>query len=99
MSASALKIVLLLSVVVAALAAVDAVRGEHWDQFFLLVVLVAFQALAWSLARTFDTAVRLRRDLRSWVVDHAALTDDTPDAVVDRAMAAYRAEFLPHSES
>ncbi len=99
MRASALKIVLMISVLVSAMAAVDAARGEHWDQFFLLVVLVVLQTGAWALARTFDTAVRLRRDLRSWVVEHAALTDDTPDAVVDRAMAAYRAEFLPRAES
>ena len=83
------------SVVLALIAALDAFRGDHWDQFAMLGLLVALLVGAIAVDTRRRASVRLRPDLLSWVRDHAARTDDEPPRVVDRALAAYRAEMLP----
>ena len=83
------------SILVAVVAAIDAARGAHWDQFALLCVLAALSLIA--LVRTGRT-VEPRPDLMNWVEQQAAVTDDDPNRVVDRALAAYRAQMLPDAE-
>jgi len=39
------------------------------------------------------TAVRLRPDLWSWLADRGDATGETPEAIADRAVAAYRASI------
>lgn len=83
------------SVLVAVVAAIDAARGAHWDQFALLCVLAALSLIA-LVAR--GRTVEPRPDLMNWVEQQAAVTDDDPNRVVDRALAAYRAQMLPDAE-
>ena len=81
-----------ISTLVAVVAAIDAARGAHWDQFALLCVLAALSLI--TLVGSGRT-VEPRPDLMNWVEEHAAVTDDDPNRVVDRALAAYRAQMLP----
>ena len=83
------------SILVGVVAAIDAARGGHWDQFALLCVLVALSLIALVAA---GRTVKPRPDLMNWVEEQAAITDDDPSRVVDRALAAYRAQMLPDSE-
>lgn len=96
-----MRILLATIVLFAAVAAFDAARGGHWDQFAMLVVIVVLAAAGLVLYRRRRPGVRPRSDLMAWLADQAALTDDSPDAIADRALAAYRAEFLarPQGES
>ena len=84
-----------ISMLIAIVAAIDAARGAHWDQFALLCVLGALSLIALVGA---GRTVRPRPDLMNWVEQQAAVTDDDPNRVVDRALAAYRAQMLSDSE-
>lgn len=90
-----MRMLLAFSILVAAVAALDAARGGHWDQFALLCALAAIASVV--LVGTGRT-VRPRRDLMNWVEQQAALTDDDPTRIVDRALAAYRAQMLPEAD-
>lgn len=87
-----------MSVVLALIAGFDAFRGDHWDQFTMLVILAALSLAAIAFEARRPVSVRVRPDLFVWVQEHAARTDDDPQRVLDRALAAYRAEMLPDAE-
>lgn len=86
---------LTVSTIVTVVAAVDAARGAHWDQFAMLVTIGVLTGAALVLTVARGPVVRPRADLVRWVQRHAAETDDDPRLVVDRALAAYRAAMLP----
>ena len=90
-----MRMLLGISMLIAIVAAIDAARGAHWDQFALLCVLGALSLIALVIA---GRAVRPRPDLMNWVEQQAAVTDDDPNRVVDRALAAYRAQMLSDPE-
>lgn len=83
------------AILLAVIGAFDAVRGDHWDQFAILiaVALLLWAALAVSPRRS--QVVAPRPDLMDWLDEFAALTDDEPDRVADRALAAYRSQMVP----
>ena len=83
------------AVFVAIVAALDAARGGHWDQFAMLLLVAALVTAAILMQLRNRHAVRLRPDLLIWARRHAAQIDDEPELVVDRALAAYRARMLP----
>lgn len=90
-----MRTLLITSICLASIAGLDAVRGDHWDQFAMLGVLAGLSVVGLVLHERQRSAVRLRPELLAWLEDHAARTDDEPRRVVDRAMAAYRAQLLP----
>jgi len=89
------RMLLGVSTLIAVVAAIDAALGAHWDQFALLCVLGVLSLIALVGA---GRSVRLRPDLMNWVEQQSAVTDDDPNRVVDRALAAYRAQMLPDTE-
>jgi hypothetical protein len=89
-----MRVLLAMIVLFASVAAFDAVRGGHWDQFAMLLVIAALAVVSLALYLSRRPGVRPRSDLMAWLDDQAALTDDSPDAIADRALAAYRAELL-----
>ena len=90
-----MRMLLGVSILLAAVAALDAARGGHWDQF---VLLCALAAIAVTVIVGTGHTVRPRPDLMNWVEQQAALADDDPNRVVDRALAAYRAQMLAEAE-
>lgn len=92
------RMLLSASLVIVAVAVVDAVRGDHWDQVVMLTVLALLIGLVLGLEVRARTSIRLRPDLFAWVQTQAAHTDDEPRRVVARAVAAYRAEMLPEAD-
>jgi hypothetical protein len=90
-----MRMLLGVSILVAVVAAIDAARGAHWDQFALLCVLGALSLIALVGA---GRSVRPRPDLMNWVEQQSAVTDDDPNRVVDRALAAYQAQMLPDAD-
>ena len=89
-----MRLLLGTSILLATVAALDAARGPHWDQFAMLVVLGLLSAGALWMSRVNRAAIVPRADLARWVREQSALTDDEPASIVDRALAAYRAQFL-----
>ena len=87
------RTLLVSSIVVATVAGIDAVRGDHWDQVAMLLILGSLSAISLAVDTRRAPSVRLRPDLLAWVEDLAARTDDEPRRVVDRAVGAYRAKF------
>jgi hypothetical protein len=85
------RVVRVLILLVAVVAALDALRGEHWDQFVMLLAIAVLLATDLVLRRLAPPSITLRPDLVSWLRDEAARTDDTPELVADRAVATYRA--------
>ena len=94
-----MRLLMVISIGVAAVAAIDAARGGHWDQFVMLLILAVVAGVALVAQARAARSVRLRADLLAWVTQHAALTDDEIERVVDRAVSAYRDRLLPDGEA
>lgn len=68
----------------------DAARADAWDLVVvlgLLVVAVVALLVSVTFGRPLVTA---RADLVRWIARRAAISGESPGAVVDRALAAYR---------
>jgi hypothetical protein len=71
--------------------AVEAARSEHIGLFGLFAgLLVIGIALAFQLAR-MQRAFVLRSDISHWVDEASAVTGESPEVLVNRALSAYRA--------
>ena len=57
------RTLLVSSIVVATVAGIDAVRGDHWDQFAMLLILGSLSAIALAGDTRRAPSVRLRPDL------------------------------------
>ncbi len=88
-------VVLAGTALLALVGAFDAARGGHWDQFAILLAIAALSWVGLSVRVPARRTVAPRADLLRWVREHAATTDDEPNRVVDRALAAYRAGLMP----
>lgn len=78
------------------------VRLWHGDDFARSILLAVFIVLAvlllgilWlgHLIRGAAESVRMRRDLYDWVAERARLADESPQAVVERAVGMYRSRL------
>ena len=85
--------------VISAVAALDAARGNHWDQLAMSIVVGSLALAGLMLSVSLRNTVRLRADLMAWIEQQAAMTDDEPRMVADRAIAAYRAQMLPDADT
>lgn len=80
--------------IVAAVGLVDAIVSDEAD--FIAVFGVMVLLLAALLLRTQTSRVRitLRSDLVAWIRRRSAASGEPMEAIVDRAVAAYRAQFV-----
>ena len=78
------------------------VRLWHGDDFARGILLAVFVVLAvlllgilWlsHLVRGPAESVRIRRDLYAWVAQRAQFADESPEAVVERAVGMYRSRL------
>ena len=61
------RTLLVSSIVVATVAGIDAVRGDHWDQVAMLLILGSLSAISLAVDTRRAPSVRLRPDLLAWV--------------------------------
>jgi hypothetical protein len=82
------------TLLVACIGVLDALVGEDLDLVAVFASIAAVQLLLLFRlgGRRRDTT--LRADLARWVRDQASTHGESSDAVLDRAVAAYRAELL-----
>ena len=83
---------------IALVGGVDAARSEAWD---LVAILGAMGVgLIWLVASTSvrRPLVPVRADLVRWLSRRSALSGETPSAVADRAIAAYRSGMTQWDE-
>ncbi len=85
------RVIRVLALLIAVVGSLDALRGDHWDQFGMLVAIAALLVADLVLRHFASPSITLRPDLVSWLQDEAAHTDDTPELIADRAVATYRA--------
>ena len=87
------RLLVLASTLVVTLGIVDAAIGSDWDLFALLLIAGALHVTLILRLQSKRPGVPVRRDLVAWLSDRAALGGEPLDAVVDRALAAYRDRF------
>ena len=87
---AAIRTMLAVMVAVAAVGGLDSARARSWDLVAIFGALIV--GLLWLLLRTSvrRPLVPMRADLVRWISRRAAVSGETPSAVVDRALAAYR---------
>ena len=81
------------ALVLAAVGAVDAARGQHWDTaaVFGLLLLVLLGLL--TRVRGARPSVPLRGDLVRWLRERSAVTGEPVEVLADRALAAFREQY------
>ncbi|MCP3857425.1 MAG: hypothetical protein GY745_01105 [Actinomycetia bacterium] len=90
----AIRALVMTTGLVAMVGAVDATIGKAYDlvAVFVSIALVQLMLLIRLGSRRRD--VTLRADLAVWTRDRASSQAETSEAILDRAVAAYRAELL-----
>jgi hypothetical protein len=88
------RLVLMGTVAVAVVGAIDAGAGGSWDlvALFAFVMLLQLGVLVRLSSRRPE--VRVRADLLRWLRDRAERGGEPVDNLVDRAISAYRADLL-----
>lgn len=78
---------------IAAIAAVGIVEAARSDHVGLLGVLVIIEVLTVAIVGSLRSIspVMVRTDLITWLDDASAVTGESPSALADRALSAYRA--------
>ena len=87
-------LVLLLATVVAVVGLVDAVVSETWDFAVVFALAVGLQLLLLLRAQAGRVSMTVRRDLAAWATEQAVATGESADEVVDRCVAAVRADVV-----
>lgn len=85
---------LLVTVAVALVGIVDAAIGHSYDLLavFTIVAVLQFMLIIRMSSRRPD--VPIRADLVRWFRDRAALEGENTEAMIDRALAAYRDDLV-----
>ena len=87
-------LVLVLATLVAAVGLVDAVVSRTWDFAVVFALAVGLQLLLVLRAQTGRVTVTVRRDLAAWASEQAVATGESADEVLDRCVAAVRADVV-----
>jgi len=87
-------LVLVLATVVSLVGLVDALVGPTWDFVAVFGLALVLQLVLLVRGLGGRAEVSVRRDLASWVAARAVATGETPEEVVDRALAMARAGLL-----
>jgi hypothetical protein len=79
------------ALLIAVVAAVDAVRGSHWDQVVMLAAIAVLLVVVVVADRVRPPCVAVRADLIEWLRDESTRTDDSIARIASRALAEHRA--------
>ncbi len=94
------RTLLIASVAVTAIAMIDATISSSWDLVAVTGIALGLQIAALGGVTRRRHHVHLRADLAVWVNDRAAVSGETVDALVDRALSdfASRVAIAPSLE-
>jgi NAD/NADP transhydrogenase beta subunit len=92
------RALLVLATVVSLVGLVDAVVSRTWDFAVVFALALALQLLLLLRVQTGRVPVTVRRDLAGWASEQAVATGETTEEVVDRCLAAVRANVVDHRE-
>jgi hypothetical protein len=84
------RVIVVILVGAAAIGALDAVIGGTWDLVALFGVIAFGELALLSRAGWRRRDVTLRADLARWLEQTAAVGDERPEDVADRAITVYR---------
>lgn len=84
------RLLILASALVVAVGLVDAAVGGDWDLVVVFAIAAALHVALLARTGSGRPSVPVRRDLVVWLRERAALGGEPLDAVVDRALAAYK---------
>ncbi len=90
----AMRALVITTLLVAVVGAVDATIGEAYDLVAVLVTIALVQLVLLIRLGRRRRDMTLRADLAVWIRDRAATQAESSEAVLDRAVAAYRADLL-----
>jgi hypothetical protein len=76
-----------LTALVTAVGLLDAVSGGSWDFVVILAMTAVLQLVLVANLRADRKCLTLRPDLAAWVRERAAATGESPDRIVDAAVA------------
>ncbi len=84
------RAVLVLTVAVAVVGAIDAAVSVDWDLFVVFVLIGLLQLVLLLRLSGRRPSVSVRADLVRWLRDRAASEGESTERIVDRAVSAYR---------
>jgi ABC-type multidrug transport system fused ATPase/permease subunit len=84
------RAVLVLTVAVAVVGAIDAAVSIEWDLFVVFVLVGLLQLVLLLRLSGRRPTVPVRADLVRWLRDRAAAEGESTERIVDRAVSAYR---------
>ena len=87
-------LVLVLATVVSFVGLVDATVSKTWDFAVVFALAVGLQLLLLVRTQTGRVGLTVRRDLAAWASEQAVATGESADEVVDRCVAAVRADVV-----
>lgn len=77
------------------IAAVDAAIGGNWDLTVVAAMALALQVAALARLGRRRHQVRLRADLALWLENRAAVTGESSETIVDRALMLFASGLDP----
>lgn len=80
-------------VVVMAIGAIEAAVGAEWDLFALFLLGGSLSLALLARLESRRPSIPVRRDLVAWLSDRALISGESPGAVADRALSAYRERY------
>jgi hypothetical protein len=90
-------LVLVLATLVSLVGLLDAVISRTWDFAVVFALAAGLQLVLLLRAQTGRVPLTVRRDLASWAAEQAVATGESADDVVDRCLAAARADVMDNS--
>lgn len=88
------RAVLLVTLLVAAVGALDAAIGRVWDLFTVFVLVGLLQLVLLLRISGRRPTVPVRADLVRWLRDRAEAEGESAERIIDRAVSSYRAGLV-----
>jgi hypothetical protein len=85
------RVIVIATMAVAAIGAVDAVRGRNGDLIVVFLIVAALQLVLLVRLQFGRRPIPLRPDLVAWLDERASITGEAPERIADRCISEYRA--------
>jgi lysylphosphatidylglycerol synthetase-like protein (DUF2156 family) len=91
-------LVVVLATIVSGIGLLDAVVGRAWDFAVVFGLTLILQLVLLARFHRGRAELTVRRDLASWVAARAVATGESPEEVVDRALAMVRSGLVDETQ-